>query len=80
MFETQRLSHTLLPILAFAAGPACDSGRNHLLRQLIEFGAALRQRGFKFEARFRQRSPPDPRIEEIGRFRQRRGRNARRQG
>ena len=47
-------------------------GRDHLLRQLIEFGAALRQRGFELEPRFRQCSTADPRIEEIGRFDQRR--------
>ena len=54
-------------------------GRDDLLRQLIEFGAALRQRVFELEPGFGQRPAADPRIEEIGRLGQRRGRHARRQ-
>ena len=55
-------------------------GGDHLLRELIEFGAILRQRGFEFEPRFGQGAPAYPRIEEIAGFRQRGNRNARRQG
>ena len=62
-----------------AAGPARDPRRDHLLRQLIELGAALRQRLFKFEPRFGERAAADSRIEEIRGLRQRRGRHARRQ-
>ena len=32
--------HDQLPVFGFAAGPTRNAGRNHLLRQLIEFGAA----------------------------------------
>ena len=49
-------AHDQLAVFAFAAGPAREPGRDHLLRQLIEFGAVLRQRGFEFEPRFGQRS------------------------
>ena len=72
-------AHDQLPVLGFAAGPAGDAGRNHLLRQLIEFGAALRQRGFEFQPGFGERSPANPRVEEIAGFRQRRRGNAGRQ-
>ena len=53
--------------------------RDHFLRQLIEFDAALRQRGFQFEARFGQCAATNPRIEEVGRFGQRGRGNAGRQ-
>ena len=38
-----------LAILALAARPARDSGRDRLLRQLIELGPGLAQRGFELE-------------------------------
>ncbi len=73
-------AHDQLPVVVFTAGPAGYPGGDHLLRQLIEFGAILRQCGLKFEARFRQRAPSDPRIEEIGGFREGRRGNPGRQG
>ena len=56
-----------------------DPRGDDLLRELIEFGAALRQGRLEFEARFSQRSSSNPRIQKIRGFRQRRRRNARRQ-
>ena len=47
-------AHDQLPVVAFAAGPARDPGGDHLLRQLIEFGAVLRQ------VRFQVRAAPPP--------------------
>ena len=61
-----------LPVLAFTAGPARDPGGDDLLRQLIQFGAVLRQRGLKLEARFGQRPAANPRIQKIAGFGERR--------
>ncbi len=63
-------AHDQLPVIAFTTGPACDPGGDDFLRQRIEFGAILRQGGFKFETRFGQRSAANPRIEKIGGLRE----------
>ena len=65
-------AHDELPIVSFAARPARHAGRDHFLRQFIELGAVLRQRGFKFETRFGQRPSPNPGIEKVGGFGERR--------
>ena len=46
-------AHDQLPVVVVAAGPARDAGRDHLLRQLIELGAALRQARFRVRAALR---------------------------
>ena len=67
-------AHDQLAVVVVATRPARQSGGDDLLRQLIEFGLALRQRGLDFGTQLGQRLAADAGVEEIGGFDQRRGR------
>ena len=51
--EIGMAAHDQLAVVAFTAGPARDPRGNHLLRQLVELGAVLRQGGKELS-----RAPP----------------------
>ena len=61
-------AHDQLPVVGGAAGPAGDAGGDDFLRQLVEFGAVLRQGGFEFEPRLGQGATANPRIQEVRRL------------
>src|SRR5208282_1609466 len=67
-------AHDQLALLAFAAGPAGETGGNDLLRELVEFGLALLQPLLGFGPDLGKGAAADARVEEIGGLDQRRGR------
>ena len=61
-------AHNQLPLIVFTARPACKTGCNDLLRQLIEFGLPFGNCLLNFSLKVGQGLSSDARIEKVRRF------------
>src|SRR5690349_11855458 len=68
--------HDQLALLVLPSGPARQTFGDNFLRELIELRLALLQRPLDRDLDLRKRVTADARVDEIGRFRKRRGRQA----